>query len=118
MQTTAQEKSYSFSLAIIRFVNGLDRKIYSNEVLGRQLIRCATSVGANIVEAQAGTTKKDFANFLTHALKSANESKYWLALLEDTNAHSAEILKLRDEAMGLSKILGASISTIRGTRKS
>ncbi len=49
-------------------------------VITDQLLRAITSIGANIIEAQAASSKKDFVNFLNHALKSGNESKFWLAL--------------------------------------
>ncbi len=113
---SAKEKSYNFSKDIILFINKLDRKIYSNEVIGRQLLRSATSIGANIIEAQAGSSKKDFGNFLSHALKSANETKYWLELLNETSRDEVEIKKLLQDVTGLSKILAASILTIRGKR--
>jgi four helix bundle protein len=49
-----------------------------------QLLRSGTSIGANIVEGKAGSSTKDFRNFYTIALKSANETKYWLCLIRDT----------------------------------
>jgi len=49
-----------------------------------QLLRSATSIGANVVEGGSGSTKKDFINFFCVALKSANETKYWLCLIRDT----------------------------------
>jgi four helix bundle protein len=49
-----------------------------------QLLRSATSVGANIIEAKAGSSAKDFKNFYNIGLKSANETKYWLCLIRDT----------------------------------
>ncbi|MEW6163180.1 MAG: four helix bundle protein [Nitrospirota bacterium] len=41
------------------------------------MLRSATSIGANIIEAQAASSRRDFRNFLNHALKSANETKFW-----------------------------------------
>jgi four helix bundle protein len=91
----------------------------STNVLSGQLVRSATSIGANIVEAQAGRTKKDFSNFLSHALKSANETKFWLRLLRDSEKSEKECTeKLLNEATELSKILGASIVKIRREEKS
>lgn len=52
-------------------------------VIADQLLKAITSIGANIVEAQAASSKRDFANFLNHALKSGNESKFWLGLAKD-----------------------------------
>lgn len=85
--------------------------------MGKQLLRSATSVGANIVEAQAGSSKRDFQNFINHALKSANETKYWLGLIKDTlNVKQPTVIELITEVNEISKILGASILTLKGGR--
>lgn len=55
----------------------------SATIIADQVIRSSTSIGANIVEAQAGSTKKDFINFLNNALKSANETVFWLRLASE-----------------------------------
>jgi len=75
-----------------------------------QLIRSATSIGANVVEGGSGSTKKDFINFFCIALKSANETKYWLCLIRDTmkidRFKLEELLKEADEIL---KIIAAII---------
>jgi four helix bundle protein len=87
-------------------------------VISDQLLRAATSIGANIIEAQAASSKKDFINFLNHALKSANETKFWLALARDLDKELVpEINDLLKEVEELAKILGASISTLKGKNK-
>lgn len=87
-------------------------------VISDQLIRAATSIGANIIEAQAASSKKDFVNFLNHALKSGNETKFWLSLSKEIALpHLQEIDNLLKEVDELTKILGASISTLRGKNK-
>lgn len=68
-------RAYKFSLAVIRFINDLPKN-QTNKIISSQLLRSATSIGANIIEAQAGSSKKDFKNFMNVALKSANETKY------------------------------------------
>ena len=70
-----KKRSYIYSLDVIKFLECLP-KDYIAQTIGKQLLRSATSVGANIVEAQAASSKKDFANFYNHALKSSNESKF------------------------------------------
>ena len=84
-----------------------------------QLLRSITSIGANIIEAQAASSKRDFINFLNHALKSANEANFWLSLSKDLapNSHLKEIDSLLKEAKELSKILGSSIATLKGKKK-
>lgn len=49
-----------------------------------QLLRSAISIGANVVEGRAGSSKKDWLKFMHISLKSANETKYWLCLIRDT----------------------------------
>ena len=71
------ERVIKFGRDSIKFVDSLPNR-RSCWIIGDQYLRSSTSVGANVVEAQASSSRKDFINFLTHALKSANESKYWL----------------------------------------
>jgi len=90
----------------------------STRVIAKQLLRAATSIGANIIEAQASPSRKDFTNFFNHSLKSANETKYWLGLLKDTNkTDSQSINSLLKEIDEIANILGSSILTLRGKRK-
>ncbi|MDY0302759.1 MAG: four helix bundle protein [Candidatus Moranbacteria bacterium] len=86
-------------------------------VISDQLLRSATSIGANIIESQAASSKKDFINFLNHALKSGNETKFWLALAKDLDDKLIpEIEKQLKESDELVKILGSSISTLKGKK--
>jgi four helix bundle protein len=87
-------------------------------VISDQLLRSITSIGANIIEAQAASSKKDFTNFLNHALKSGNEAKFWLTLAKDLDHNLIpKINKLFQETEELVKILGSSITTLRGKKK-
>jgi len=62
-------------LRVIRLIDLLGNEAVSG-VISRQLLKSATSIGANIVEARGASSKKDFTNFFHHALKSANETIY------------------------------------------
>ncbi|MCX6812751.1 MAG: four helix bundle protein [Candidatus Berkelbacteria bacterium] len=116
-QRNAKKRSYDFAVLIIKFIDNLDTRNLTNQIIAKQLIRCSTSIGANIIEAQAGSSKKDFTNFFGHALKSANETLFWLNLLSDTRQiHSVDFYKIQTEAVEIAKILGASILTLRGKR--
>ena len=108
-----QKRTYSFSLLVIKFIKHTKLNDNSSKIIINQLIRSATSIGANIAEAQAGSSRKDFRNFLLHALKSANETIYWLRLLKDTNDLDGEINFLVSESGELAKILGKSVSNLR-----
>ena len=73
-------------------------------------MRSATSVGANIVEGKAGSSKKDWKNYFAIALKSANETKYWLCLIRDTmNVSKLKVNELIKEADEISKIIASII---------
>jgi four helix bundle protein len=77
-------------------------------------IRSGTSIGANIVEAQAGSSKKDFTNFYFHSLKSANETKFWLGLIRDSaKGDKIRADNLLKEVTEIANILGASIVTLK-----
>ena len=89
-------RTYQFALRTIAFIDNIP-KDSSARVIANQLIRAATSIGANITESQACPTRRDFINFFTHALKSANETKFWLSLLKDSGkARVVCIVTLRD----------------------
>lgn len=109
---------YIFSLRIIKLVEFLDGKGLSSQILARQIMRSGTSIGANIVEAQAGRTRRDFTNFICHALKSANETRFWLGLIRDSGKFTGrEINLLLKETNELCKILSSSILTLKGKKK-
>lgn len=113
----SKERSYKFSLKIIKFIDKLPRET-STQIIARQLLRAATSIGANIIEAQASSSRKDFTNFFNHSLKSANETKYWLGLLKDANKSDEETVSaLIKEVNEIANILGSSILTLKGKKK-
>lgn len=110
--TGITERAYNFSLEIIKISDDLSG--ISGNAIANQLVRSATSVGANIVEAQAGSSRKDFTNFLFYALKSANETNYWLSLLKDSKKlESSKANALITEVCEIANMLGASVKTLR-----
>jgi len=107
-----------YALEIIKFIDQLNKHDWSVHVIAQQLLRSGTSIGANIVEAQASSSKKEFTNFLNHSSKSANESKFWLALLRDSGkAKTKSVDSLLIETKELANILASSILTLKGRRK-
>lgn len=113
-----KKRVYLYALSIIKFIDNLNKNDFTIQIIVKQLLRSATSIGANIIEAQAGSSKKDFTNFFTYALKSANESKFWLGLLKDSGkGNKDEINKLLQETIELTNILGSSIITLKGKKK-
>ena len=75
-----KEKSFSFSLDIINLYKELTTQ--KEFIISKQLLRSGTSIGANIEEASAAQTKKDFISKMAIASKEARETKYWLTLLQ------------------------------------
>ena len=113
-----KRRAYVYALDTVRFVDQLTKDDVSVRVIANQLMRSATSIGANIVEAQAASSKREFTNFLNHSLKSANESKFWLAPLRDSDKAKAEVVNsLLSETKELANILASSILTLKGKRK-
>jgi len=107
------KRIYQWVLAVAQLIETLPRD-RSTDIIARQLLRSAPSVGANYVEGQAGSSRKDFTNYVHHSLKSANESKFWLALLRDLKkAQHNEVRRLLDELVELSNMLGATLRTLK-----
>ncbi len=107
------ERVIRFCKDSIRLVDSLPQK-RSCFIMSDQFLRSATSIGANIIEAQAGSSHKDFIKFINYALKSANETVFWLGLLIEVRGTQEELIKsLMQEAEELSKILGSTIIKLK-----
>ena len=117
MKNVLKDKSYNFALEIIMLSKNIQNK---NEfVLGRQLMRSGTAIGALIREAEFGQSKKDFINKMSIALKEANESLYWLDLLNDSNLIDNIIYeKLKPINLELIAMLVSSIKTAKASLNS
>jgi four helix bundle protein len=111
-----KKRLYHFTLRLIEFIDGLPKEGVA-KTLGDQLLRSGTSIIGNFVEGRAASSRKDFTNFFTTALKSANESKLWLALLRDSGRAERDGTQwFLQELEEISKILAASILTLKGKR--
>ena len=110
-----KHRCYHFSKEILQFVSAAKFERIHFSIFD-QLIRSGTSIGANIVEAKSGSSTRDFKNFYTIALKSANETKYWLCLIRDTIDSNIEKDRMNDlikEADELSKIIASIIINLQ-----
>jgi four helix bundle protein len=108
-----QERTFEFGVRIIRLVDRLPRTVAGMKI-GQQLIEAGTSVGANVQEADAAESKKDFIHKIGIALKESQETHYWLRLIDVTLLPNDEEVKLlMREAFELSRILGAIRRTAR-----
>ena len=111
-----KQRSYKFSLEIIRLCDKLPQK-RSAWVIADQLIRAATSIGANLVEVRASSSRLEFKKFFEISLKSANETVYWLSLLKDAGlVMPADVQELIKECQELSSILGKSVITLKNKK--
>jgi len=89
--------TFLFGVRAVKLVGRLPKSVAGIEV-GRQLITCGTSVGANVEEAHGGESKKDFAHKMSIAKKEARESRYWLRIVKATLLSDLELDALIQEA--------------------
>jgi four helix bundle protein len=102
-----KRRTSKFSIDVIKFIEGLPRN-RSLDILSNQLIRCATSVGANYRLACKGKSTADFINKIIIVEEEADESIYWLELMEESGlVDSNSILALKKEANELTAIFTA-----------
>ena len=99
----------------------LCRKMKQNGVentLISQLLRCGTSIGANVHEAQYAQGTKDFISKFEIALKECNESEYWLELLNETNSISkTEFDQFQKKCIEIRRMLVSSVTTLKEKSK-
>ncbi len=89
-----QARSFQYALRAINLFQSLsESKNYAGNILGKQYLRSATSIGANIQEAQAGESRADFIHKMTIAQKEARECLYWLQLLQESKIIDHERLQ-------------------------
>lgn len=107
------ERTKQFALRVIRLVSKLPKNRVG-DVLGRQLLRSATSIGANYREASRATTKKHFTAMIAIALRETEETLYWLELLAESETIKPQLLDdLIDECRQILAILAASVKRAR-----
>ena len=113
-----RSKSKEFAKNIVFLCRRLkDARVESSII--NQLLRCGTSIGANIHEAQYAQGTKDFISKFEIALKESNESEYWLELLYETNGITSEEFKtLKKQCADLRRMLVASVTTLKSKQKS
>lgn len=106
-----RDKSYLFAIRIVELRRFLcDRE--KEYVLSKQVLRSGTAIGALVCEAEFGQSRADFRSKMTIALKEANETKYWLRLLKDTNYISEKAFEsISDDCSELIRMLVATVKT-------
>ena len=108
-ESIVQKKSFKFSLKIIDLYKNLERE---NEYINsKQILRSGTSIGANIEEALAGQSRKDFIAKMAISSKEARETKYWLRLLKESKLTSLNVDDLIDDIFELIRMLTSIVKT-------
>jgi four helix bundle protein len=105
------DKTISFSLSIIKYCEVLERE--RKYVIAKQLLRSATSIGANVFEAQNAESKADFIHKMKIAAKEASETLYWLVLCERSDGYLFE-RKLKGDLEEIIRIVSKIISSSKG----
>src|SRR6266446_1976088 len=112
MEKDLEQRTKRFALAIIRFCSSLPRNREA-DVLGRQLLRSATSIGANYREANRGVSRADFVNKIGIVQKEAAETQYWLELLIDSGLANdqgpQELLQESSELLAIFASIGKKL---------
>lgn len=115
MNSPLLEKSLVFATEIVLFYEEF-AKAKKDTTIAKQLLRSATSIGANINEAVYGNSKADFISKLHIALKETGESIYWITLLSRTNLIEYDYKNLLTVAEEIKRMLIASLNTAKGSK--
>jgi len=107
-----QMRTTEFSKEIIKLCKATKSNIVNNTIID-QLVRSGTSIGANYMEAINGSSKKDFKNKIFICKKEAQETKYWLEMLKESDSDQTELInKLSQECHELNLIFQKTINTL------
>lgn len=109
MASLVQQKSFDFALRIIKLYTTLQQ--HREYVLSRQLLRSGTSIGANVAEATAGQSRRDFLAKMAIASKEARETKYWLELFKQSELAPVDVSAELSDVEELIRILTSIVKT-------
>ena len=116
VKSNTRYRAYKFSLDVIKLTEKFPNKRIAWIIMD-QLLRAVTSIGANLMEAKASSSKRDFIKYYEIALKSSNESKYWLCLARDAKiAKKEDVKKLLEENDEIGRMIGSSLLTLKGKK--
>lgn len=112
-KSVLRDKSYAFAIHIVKACQQIQKE-QKELIISKQVLRSGTAIGALIVEAEFGQSKPDFIHKLSIALKEANETKYWLSIMHDTDyINKNQYEKLDSDCKELVAMLVASIKTLK-----
>ena len=112
-RSIVREKSFAFALEVIALYQKLQNE--REYVLSKQLLRSGTSIGANVEEAVAAQSRRDFLSKMSVASKEARETRYWLVLLEQSKLTRVEIKSSIGSVEELIRILTSIVKTTAET---
>ena len=104
-----KKKSFSFALSVINLYQELVEQ--REFVISKQLLRSGTSIGANVEEALAGQSRRDFLSKMSIASKEARETRYWLRLLKESKLTTINVNKVLADADELVRLLTSIVKT-------
>jgi len=108
-----EERTSLFGIEVIRFCKSLRQDPINKPVIN-QIVRSSTSIGANYMEANAASSKKDFKNKIHICKKEAQETKHWIRMLAECEpAKKEELTKLWKECHELTLIFGKIVSKLK-----
>jgi len=109
------DKSFDFALAIIEIYKKMRKE--KEFVLSKQLLKSGTSIGANVNEATAGQSKRDFIAKMAIASKEARETHYWLRLIQKSEIVFVDVRQELKESEAILKILTSIVKTAQSSLK-
>lgn len=113
MENPVVPKSFAFAVRIVYLYKDLSMT-YHEYVISKQILRAGTSIGANIAEAEHAQSRADYTSKLTIALKEADETRYWLRLLEASEFISHEVAEpLLADCIELIWLLASTVRSLK-----
>lgn len=110
------ERAFAFAVRVVKLCQTLDGRPGAPRTLSNQLLRAATSIGANLQESKGGQSRADFLSKVSIALKEARETHYWLRLLAAADIlPENQLAPLRDESNQIVAILTTIVKKVKST---
>ena len=111
-----QGRSFAFALRIVKLFKYINSDSVG-KILGSQILRSGTSIGANIEEAYAAQSRSDFIHKMSLSLKEARETNYWLRILRDSQiVDEGKITEIINESDEIKRILGKIVVTAKNRK--
>ena len=111
-----EDRTRKFAVCVFRFLDALPLSV-SSKVIGHQLGKSASSIGANYREATRAESRDDFVHKVSIALKEASESVYWLEILEELRSADMMVVQLKSEGVELRNLLQSILASSKRTKK-